>query len=242
MIPAIQLDVGGVLSLDVPELGTLDSAYVSLRDPQGTEIRAEAAADLDDAARTVSTDITAEEAGTLFAVHGFTTDPLGRRPPVSGAYLYSALWRYTVGTTERRRRQVFEVRKHVATCPLSHQRLTEYDSLVGTRLWPGQTSYAPQIRIAWERDVVGAILSKGRDVHLCADVDQLEEPTALYALARIYEGWGADYRDLADDKRKLAAASLAQLFGRLTWYDTLEDGVAQDGELGVAVRSVRFSR
>lgn len=230
MIPAIQKDVGGTLSFDVPESGTISAAHVAIYDPRGAEIRAESAANFDDAARVISTAIAPEEAAELYL------------PSSHGAYQYQARWRYTVGAVELRRLQIFEVRRYVAYCPLTSAKLETYDPLIRDRIWPGQVDWSPQIRLAWERDVCGTIRAKGRNPHLVRDVDALEEATALFALSRIYGGWGASYANQAAAYKDSAAAALGQQFGALDWYDENEDLVPDDAERRRPVWSIRCTR
>lgn len=223
MIPAIQKDVGGLLVFDVPEPKAITAASVALYRPDGSELRPEEPASFSDLDRTISTTIRPEEAVEA---------------PLSW---YQARWRYTVGGVEQRRPQLFEVRRWVAYCPLTSKKLESYDPVLADRKWPGQEDYGPQIRLAWERDVCGAVRAKGRNPHLVRDVDQLEEPTALFALARIYAGWGPTYQEAAEDQREQATAALQQVFGGLTWYDDDESGVAQGSQQRSFV-GIRFTR
>jgi hypothetical protein len=243
LIPAIQYQVGGSLVFEVPEDGTVTTPFVAVLNPRGEEVQAEEAATVDNVRRTLTTQISAGEAGELFQPHGATPDIYGRRAPADGAVHYQARWRYTIDGVEYRRLQLFEVRRHVAWCPLNQLKLETYDYLIASRDRPDQPEgYARQIKLAWERDVLDAIRSRGRNPHLVRDVDQLEAAAAFYALGRIYGSWGARYRDQAAEWSAQGAAALEQCFGNLTWYDLDENGVEGGSEVGRPFAPIRATR
>jgi hypothetical protein len=206
MIPAVQIDGGGVLTLDVPETGAISSASVSLFDPRG-----EPTVVVDAAVTVVGSRLT-------YAVAGVVVGALGR---------YRARWSYTIGGVVYTSDRLFEVSRSVARPTLSAARLlSEYAALFAGRLPPAMTAQQA-LDTAW-RQIGWQVHLAGKSIHRVVDTSQLEPAHALWAASLISANLAPgsatsnDWQARAEALRAEAQALLTQALQSVVWHD--EDG------------------
>jgi hypothetical protein len=226
MIPAVELDVGGTLTVDVAEAGAITAATVSLFDVKG------------DATSIVDAAATVDGSRLSYVVAGAVVGALGR---------YRARWTYTIGGVSYTRQQVFEVSRTVARPTLSPARLlSEYAALFTGRLPPTMTAQQA-LDSAW-RLMGWQVHLAGKSIHRIVDLSQLEPAHAYWAAsfisANLAPGSAAsnDWQARAAALLADAQATLAQALQSVVWHDADGDLLPGAAEQNVNARRIVASR
>lgn len=212
MRPAIEIDVGGTLTLDVPE-GEPSTATVTIL--RGTTVLvAETAATV--AGSTLSCVVTPS-----------TADALG---------VHLALWSYTVEGVTYRRRQLFSVVAAILQPTLTPTRLTTYYAglLTGRQHHAGMT-HATAITTAWAHLMEMVEASGADNAHRLLDPAPLEPAHAALAAWVIASNFApgssttSDWQAWAQDRYTDARRMLDDALRRAA-YDTNDDAKITPGE------------
>lgn len=224
MRPAIEIDVGGTLTLDVPE-GAPSSATVTIF--RGTTVL-------------VSETAAAVADSTLScAIAPATASALG---------VHLALWSYTVGSETYRRRQLFSVVAAILQPTLTPERLTTYYAglLTGRQHHAGMT-HATAIATAWVHLMELVEAMGAENAHRLLDPAPLEPAHAALAawiIARNFAPGSAttnDWQAWAQERLGEARGLLEDALRRAA-YDANDDAKITPGEARVDFMRRRLTR
>lgn len=213
--PAVEIDVGGTLSIDVAESGTVSSATVTIYDENGT------ITSVDGATATIASAVLS------YTVASGIVDAVGQ---------YRARWAYVIGTATYRRDQVFDVARAVLRPTLSATRLvSDYYGLLSQRTHPAGMTHATALTTAWAH-LLAMIEAAGSNPHQVIDPRPLEATHAALAawvLASNFTPGGSssqDWQAWAEQRRIEAQTLLADALRHIDWYDASDDLIPSSDE------------
>lgn len=211
--PALKLNVGGVLAVDVAEPGIVTGATVTIYDRRGLPVVANAPA-------------TVSGSRLSYAVAGNVADAVGT---------WRAEWVYTAGGVPSERQQLFDVARSVLRPTLTTAGLfSRYGLLSGMT---GRVSARDAIDAAWV-DVFDAVEAAGSKPNLIIDPRPLETAHAAFAAWRYAlnlragsAATGDEWQAWAEERYSEGKALLTSALEHLDWYDANDDLKPNDDEL-----------
>lgn len=245
--PAIEVDVGGTLTVDVAEAGVITAATVTIKDEKNAEA-------VTDASATVSgSRLSYTVASGAVDTIGYwgparetdtTRTGLGRVDGRTSGYV--AVWTYTIGGVARKRRQVFDVVRSVLRPTLTPAALFgRYGLLQGIT---GRITAQQAIDAAWV-DVFEGLEASGVQPNLWIDPAGLEVVHAAFAAWRFASNLstgsaqtGDAYQAWAADRLAEARMMLTDAARRVDFYDANDDLVPSAGEAHANRARRRLSR